>query len=222
MSEKNQKTYLLGKSHYALSILFDMLSDKTRELTIVPNISDEANDSRNFPFEHPAIQYDILLPEAFSPQPGDAAYLASIGRSRSTIFQFFRKYTDPVDLEWPALIHPSAVIGHGLQMGRGFHLSPLSVLAPYVKLGDFVVINRNVSIGHHSQLADFVTINPGVKMAGNCRVGQNTVIGIGSTIIDGITIGANSVIGAGSLVTKDIPEGVVAFGSPAKIVRQNG
>ena len=40
-------------------------------------------------------------------------------------------------------------------------------------------------------------------------------------IIDGIKIGRNSVIGAGSVVTKDIPDNVVAYGNPCKIIREN-
>ena len=48
----------------------------------------------------------------------------------------------------------------------------------------------------------------------NCRIGSH------STILPGITIGKNSVVGAHSLVNKDIPENVVAMGTPAKVVRQ--
>ena len=35
----------------------------------------------------------------------------------------------------------------------------------------------------------------------------------------GVTIGKNSVIGAGSVVTRDIPENVVAFGTPCRVIR---
>ena len=39
-------------------------------------------------------------------------------------------------------------------------------------------------------------------------------------VLPGVTIGENSVIGAGAVVTKDIPENVVAFGSPCKVYRE--
>jgi acetyltransferase-like isoleucine patch superfamily enzyme len=39
-------------------------------------------------------------------------------------------------------------------------------------------------------------------------------------VVDQITIGAGSVIGAGSIVTRDIPAGVIAYGNPAKVVRE--
>ena len=47
------------------------------------------------------------------------------------------------------------------------------------------------------------------------------MIGAGATILPRIKIGRNVVIGAGAVVTKDIPDSVVAFGSPAKIIKEN-
>ncbi len=47
-----------------------------------------------------------------------------------------------------------------------------------------------------------------------CWIGANTII------LPGVIVGANSVIGAGSVVTKSIPSGMVAIGSPAKIVKE--
>ena len=45
-------------------------------------------------------------------------------------------------------------------------------------------------------------------------------IGAGCMILGGVTIGENSVIGAGSVVTKNIPDYVVAVGSPAKVIKE--
>jgi maltose O-acetyltransferase len=40
-------------------------------------------------------------------------------------------------------------------------------------------------------------------------------------LLCGVTIGNNVVIGAGSIVTKDIPDNVIAYGNPCKVVRKN-
>ena len=53
------------------------------------------------------------------------------------------------------------------------------------------------------------------------KIGDRCWIGANSIILPGVTIGNNVVIGAGSVVTKDIPDNVVAVGSPAKIIREN-
>mgnify|MGYP001116749547 FL=1 len=52
-------------------------------------------------------------------------------------------------------------------------------------------------------------------------IGDNVWIGGGAIIMPGVTIGSNVVIGAGSIVTKDIPDNVIAYGNPCRIVREN-
>ena len=51
-------------------------------------------------------------------------------------------------------------------------------------------------------------------------IGNNVWIGGNVVILPGVHIGNGCVIGAGSVVTKDIPDNVVAFGNPCKVVRQ--
>ena len=46
-------------------------------------------------------------------------------------------------------------------------------------------------------------------------------IGIHATILPGITIGEKSLIGAGSVVTKNIPSNSIAYGVPARIIKEN-
>jgi acetyltransferase-like isoleucine patch superfamily enzyme len=58
-------------------------------------------------------------------------------------------------------------------------------------------------------------------MAGNVTIGTGTTIGMGVNIINGVKIGNNTVIGAGSVVTKDIPDNVVAYGNPCRVIRPN-
>ena len=80
-----------------------------------------------------------------------------------------------------------------------------------------VEIKDNVQIGSHCSIYSVSTIDNShgkVVLKKNCRIGSH------STILPGVSIGKNSIIGAHSLVNKDIPDNVVAFGAPAKVVRQ--
>ena len=52
-------------------------------------------------------------------------------------------------------------------------------------------------------------------------IGDNVWIGGGVIIMPGVTIGNNVVIGAGSVVTKDVPDDVIAYGNPCRVVREN-
>jgi len=66
-----------------------------------------------------------------------------------------------------------------------------------------------------------VTVGHKVMLHG-CTIGDGALIGINSVILNGAQIGAGSLIGANSLVPegKVIPPGVLAVGSPAKVVRE--
>jgi acetyltransferase-like isoleucine patch superfamily enzyme len=50
-------------------------------------------------------------------------------------------------------------------------------------------------------------------------VGDNVWLGAGSSVLDGVTLGRNVVVGAGAVVTSDLPDGSVAVGVPARVVR---
>lgn len=52
------------------------------------------------------------------------------------------------------------------------------------------------------------------------HIGDDVWVGSNTVILPGVTIGNNVVIGAGSVVTKDIPDNVVAFGVPCKVIRE--
>ncbi|WP_308362242.1 acyltransferase [Pseudoalteromonas xiamenensis] len=51
------------------------------------------------------------------------------------------------------------------------------------------------------------------------RIGDNVFVGWGAIILPGVKIGNNCVIGAGSVVTRDVPDGMVAAGNPARVIK---
>lgn len=107
------------------------------------------------------------------------------------------------------------------KFGKGILINSNVSIAAHTVIEDFVSINRHVSIGHHGTVGKFSSINPGVNIGGNVHIGQGTTIGMGATIINDVKIGNNVIVGAGSLITKDVPDNVVVYGSPYKIIREN-
>ena len=62
--------------------------------------------------------------------------------------------------------------------------------------------------------------NAGFEIAKKIFVGDNVWFGGRVTVLPGVTIGNNSVVGAGSVVAKNIPNNVVAFGNPCKVMKE--
>ena len=119
------------------------------------------------------------------------------------------------------IINKTASVSSTTTIGNGVHINSMVSIASFSIINDFVSINRNASVGHHTEIGGFTTVNPGANIAGFVKIGIGCLIGMGVNIIDGVEIGANSIIGAGSVVTKNIPENVIAYGNPCKIIRTN-
>ena len=86
-----------------------------------------------------------------------------------------------------------------------------------------IYIGEGAQIGHSTI---FATLNHGLKpeerhdlIPKPIHIGKNVWIGSGSIILSGVNIGDNAVIGAGSVVTKDVPENMIAVGSPARVIK---
>jgi acetyltransferase-like isoleucine patch superfamily enzyme len=80
-----------------------------------------------------------------------------------------------------------------------------------------IEIEEDVQIGSHCSIYSISTID---NKQGKIILKKNCKIGSHSVVMPGVTIGENSIIGAFSFVTKDIPDNVVAFGVPAKIIKK--
>ncbi len=79
----------------------------------------------------------------------------------------------------------------------------------------------HIAYNYPTIIGDGVTVGHGAIVHG-CTIGSNVLIGMGAIILTGASVGDHTIIGAGSLVPegKNIPSGVLAIGSPAKIIRE--
>lgn len=123
--------------------------------------------------------------------------------------------------EMPNLIDPSALVSPDVRLGPGAILMPGTIVNAGATLGANVILNTACSVDHDCRVGDGVLIAPGVRMSGGVSTGRATWVGVGSVVLEGVSIGANVLIGAGSLVLADVPDDVVAYGSPAKVIRRN-
>jgi len=114
-------------------------------------------------------------------------------------------------------------IQKGARVGNRCKISSHSFICEGVRLEDEVFIGHGVTFINdrfprattHGQLqteADWSCVPTAVK--------RGASIGSGATILCGVVIGERAIVGAGSVVTKDVPDGAIVAGNPARVLRQ--
>jgi sugar O-acyltransferase (sialic acid O-acetyltransferase NeuD family) len=122
----------------------------------------------------------------------------------------------------PAIaIHPTAFVAGNAALSKGCQILAHATVCAEVKMGQACVLNTACSVDHEGTLGNGVHIGPGATLAGVVTVGDYTFIGSGAVVLPRIKIGADVIVGAGSVVTRDLPDGVIAYGSPARVQRPN-
>ncbi len=115
-------------------------------------------------------------------------------------------------------IHPRAIVSESARIGAGTLIAAGAVVAPHAEIGENVIVNTMASVDHECVVEDGVHICPGVHLAGKVSVGRASWLSIGVIVMDRIRVGEGSMIGAGAVVVNDIPDRVLAYGVPAKVV----
>lgn len=116
-------------------------------------------------------------------------------------------------------IHPSVIIGNTTELGVGIVAMAGCIFNPKAKIGNFTFFATGAQVEHDNVINDFASISAGSITGGYVTLGKFSAITLGVTVLDRIEIGENTVIGAGSLVIKSLPDNVLAYGNPAKIIR---
>ncbi|KQC07033.1 MAG: hypothetical protein APR62_07135 [Smithella sp. SDB] len=121
----------------------------------------------------------------------------------------------------PTLIHHKAEISKYARIGKACIIHALTYIWTEAEIGDFSIISPEVIIAHHTKIGKGCFIANGCKVGAGIDVAERVFIGMGAIVMTGVNkIGRDTIIGAGSVVIKDIEEGSVVAGVPAKLIRK--
>ena len=122
-------------------------------------------------------------------------------------------------VEFAAAIHPSAQIGRNVHIGNGTAVMAGTVINSGTTIADGCIINTKASVDHDCIIGEYSAILPGATIGGNVTIGEGSVVAIGAVVKQGSVVGKNTVIGAGALLLQDLGDNILAYGSPAKVVK---
>lgn len=115
-----------------------------------------------------------------------------------------------------SLVHPSAIIGRNVTIGRGAIICPHAIVTCDACIGDFVAINCHSSVGHDVRIGDWATLSGHCDVTGQAEIGEMAFLGSGARVLPLKRVGASAFVGAGSVVISNVPANTKVFGNPAR------
>ncbi|MFH1867390.1 MAG: acyltransferase [Candidatus Omnitrophota bacterium] len=156
------------------------------------------------------------------------------------------KVLSKVFIHRKALVSKTAKIGQGTKVWAFAQIGDNARIGKNCVIGNGAYLDRNIVIGNNVKIHNKALLYRGLVIEDNCFIGpgvcftndksprhdkirdltgiswrlkKGASVGANATILPDVNIGRGAVIGAGSVVTKDIPDGAIACGNPARIIK---
>ena len=141
----------------------------------------------------------------FQCKEGGAVELGSgVSLFRENIIQ--TGYKGSVSIGEESQIQPRCIFSamkSSIRIGRGVQIAPNCTFYPY---------------DHGIAPGELISRQP-LQTRGDIVIEDDAWLGVGVIVLSGVRIGKGAVIGAGAVVSRDVPDGAIAMGVPARVVK---
>ena len=132
--------------------------------------------------------------------------------------KIFKNINIPDD-RWATIIHHTAFIDSSVVLKPGVFVGYNAYIAPRTTIGKCTMIKANTNIGHDVQIGEICHIAMGSTIVSCVKIGFCADVAVSSTILANTKIEDYAMLGAQSLATRDILEGEIWVGIPAKFLK---
>jgi sugar O-acyltransferase (sialic acid O-acetyltransferase NeuD family) len=202
-----------NQAHYTIDIIEK--ENKYNIIGIIDSVHDVGSD--RFGYKIIGRQENLIeLIKEYNIEVG----VISIGDNWSRYYVYNKIIEQIPNFEFANAIHPSVIIGNNVKLGVGIVAMAGCIFNPKAVIEDFTFFATGAQVEHDCHIDKFSSISAGSVTGGYVKLGKFSAITLGVTVIDRVEIGENTVVGAASLVVKSLPDNVLAYGNPAKIIRE--
>jgi len=209
-----KKIVVLGANAAARIVAYNLSYDKSVEVVgfTDPDMAREGSKVAG----KPVLGTDAVLPDLVKRGVRHAVIAAGDPHIRAKL----RQRVQDAGLELVNAIHPSVIVSPAVTLGKGIVILAGSVLSDNPVIEDNVWIGLAAVITHEAHVGRDSLIGGRSAIGAEVHIGERTVIGWGSVVGPKRRVGSDTAVGFGSNVVYDIPDGVVAVGNPAHVVKQ--
>ena len=124
------------------------------------------------------------------------------------------------DERWATFVHPLTYVAPGVALGPGTVVMPNVSISSGTTFGRGCIIMVGATIGHNNQIGKYCHFAAQSCLGAYLKIKDGVHIGLNATTRENITIGKNATLGMGAVLTKNIGDGEIWAGNPAKLLRK--
>jgi len=201
----------LGREVYELAISINNSSNRWTTIVFIDD-ADKIDNPRNLSiYKYSEIKNNFSLDEI--------EFCIAVGEPiiRKKIFDNLASS----GMKLATLIHPDVTIPKSTIIGEGTIICKFVSITCDISIGKNVYVHPMACIGHDAIIGENTIVSSYVDVAGSCNIGNCTFLAINVILKQGVSIGHNTIVGMGSIVHRDLPDGVIALGNPARPMKNN-
>jgi sugar O-acyltransferase (sialic acid O-acetyltransferase NeuD family) len=152
-----------------------------------------------------------------APQYKYALFVNGIGSPANYLVKhkIISKANIPIE-RFETIVHPTAAVSSMAKLGKGAVIFQNVTITSNAHIGDHVCILPNSVISHDCRVGRYSCIAGGAVVSGHVTIGESCYLGANCSIKERIVIGARCLIGMGSVVIRNVMEGSLVVGNPAR------
>ena len=154
-------------------------------------------------------------------KPNDFELILCIGyKSMRNRMRVYSRLTNE-GFKFTNIIHPSATICNGFELGNNNIIFPNVCVEPNVTIGNNNVIWSHTLLGHNCKIGNHNYISAKVLIGGNVKLGDNSFLGNSTSTINDIEIFDETYLIAGSFLFNSTEKFYKYFGCPARKIENH-